>query len=253
MTECIHGLEGTQCDICFPSAAPAPTRRPAPARAPRTPATRTTASRSEGPRTTTRPTAAALVPSEVRVYHVLPISAIADVRTTGTLLPGTDDVLLSDLGRELRATADVGDGRSVASFVAFSVSPLSTRWLQVRSGAAEPVWSETARSLAPSDYVMLVTTLGALGETIVTDGDAAGTWTRFARTPDEVRRVLERIHDAEDVRASAEALAPAPVPFEAITLIGVANEPAKDRVRALLGSGAAHPRVAVYPPWFAAE
>jgi hypothetical protein len=35
-----------------------------------------------------------------------------------------------------------------------------------------------------------------------------------------------------------------------VTLIAVANEPAKDRVRSSLG-GRELPRIGVYPPWFA--
>ena len=52
-----------------------------------------------------------------------------------------------------------------------------------------------------------------------------------------------------------ELLAGASVPVSSIALIGVAHEPARDRVREILadawpsGSGAA-PKVAVYPPWF---
>ncbi|MES1211928.1 MAG: hypothetical protein ABUT11_00115, partial [Leifsonia sp.] len=59
-------------------------------------------------------------------------------------------------------------------------------------------------------------------------------------------------------------LAPPPVPFSAITLVGVANEPVRDQVRQLLAdAGVGHasngrsegaaPKVAVYPPWFQAE
>lgn len=251
MTECIHGLEGTQCDICFPSAAPDPIRRPATTRpAPRSTSTRPAASRP----TTSRPAAAAINPAEVRAYHMVPISALADIVDAGALDAETGAAaLLSDLGRELRSTAEVGDGRSVASFVSFSLSPDSTRWTQLRSGASEPTWSATARSIAPTDYAVLVTTLGALGEPVLTDGDAAGTWTRFARSADEVRRTLARLHDSDELRADAEALAPSPVPLEALTLIGVANEPAKERVRALVGALPRSPRVAVYPPWFAVD
>jgi hypothetical protein len=190
----------------------------------------------------------------VRAYHVVPISGLADIIDAGVLDAGAGaTALLSDLGKELRSTAEVGDGRSVASFVAFSLSPDSTRWSQLRAGASEPTWSATARSIAPTDYAVLVTTLGALGEPVLTDGDAAGTWTRFARSADEVHRMLGRLHDSDELRADAEALAPSPVSLDVLTLIGVANEPAKERVRALVSAMTRAPRVAVYPPWFAVD
>lgn len=203
---------------------------------------------------TSRPATAAINPKEVRAYHVVPISALADIIDRGAIEAETGAAaLLSDLGGELRSTAEIGDGRSVASFVAFSLSPESTRWAQLRSGASEPTWSATARSLAPAEYAVLVTTLGALGEFVLTDGDAAGTWTRFARSAEEVRHMLGRLHDVEELRADAEVLASGAVGLDALTLIGVAHEPAKERVRALVNGMPRAPRVAVYPPWFAVD
>jgi hypothetical protein len=49
---------------------------------------------------------------------------------------------------------------------------------------------------------------------------------------------------------AAEALSPVPVPLSSVALIGVANEPVRDRVREMLRGASATPRVAVYPPWF---
>ena len=52
--------------------------------------------------------------------------------------------------------------------------------------------------------------------------------------------------------AEAKQAAKDSVPFEAVQLIGVANEPQRDRVRALLDAAGVRTKVAVYPPWFAA-
>jgi hypothetical protein len=41
------------------------------------------------------------------------------------------------------------------------------------------------------------------------------------------------------------------LPFDAITLIGVANNKARDAVKDVLDSSVYTPRVAVFPPWFA--
>ena len=38
-----------------------------------------------------------------------------------------------------------------------------------------------------------------------------------------------------------------------VALIGVANEPVRDQVRALLSGTGFRPKVAVYPPWFVPE
>jgi len=49
----------------------------------------------------------------------------------------------------------------------------------------------------------------------------------------------------------AEVLVHDSVPFEAITLIGVAHEKARASVRLILAGSRFQPRVAVHPPWFA--
>ena len=140
---------------------------------------------------------------------------------------------------------------SVASRVAFYLSPDATLWNDVRSGAADEVrWSTAARRAAASDFVVLVSTIGALGaDVVVTDGDAAGTYTRFF-TGDAAQRAVERAHDSETVRVGAEVLGGSVVDFESIQLIGVANDPMRDRVRELVAIADAATKVSVYPPWF---
>jgi hypothetical protein len=67
----------------------------------------------------------------------------------------------------------------------------------------------------------------------------------FATTPSEVDGMLRRLHGTDQVR-DAEVLVKDSFAFDAVQLIGVANEPMRDRVRELVGDT----KVAVYPPWF---
>lgn len=247
MTECIHGLEGQQCDVCFPTKQP---ERPA-------------AARVAAPRRTSEvraPRASVAVRkrrpiTEERVYYVTHVSNLPGIVADGGVrADATPEVpLLSELGLELQRTAEVAPGRTADEFVPFALTPDSRSWLELRAGAHEPGWSAAARRSQPADYVFLISTLGALSEAIITDGDPAGSLTRFASTPDDVRRVLDRLSDDPELRAGAAALIDSDVPLSAIQLIGVANEPAKEKVRALLEGSGFRPRIAVYPPWFAVE
>jgi hypothetical protein len=65
-----------------------------------------------------------------------------------------------------------------------------------------------------------------------------------------VQRAVERAQDAETVRLGAEVLGGSAVGFESIQLIGVANDPMRDRVRELVAIADAATKVSVYPPWF---
>lgn len=47
-----------------------------------------------------------------------------------------------------------------------------------------------------------------------------------------------------------EVVADGPVPIEAVHVVGVASEPARDRVRGLLRGLDRPPRIVVHPPWF---
>lgn len=160
--------------------------------------------------------------------------------------------LSSDLARELRATAEAAPGEPVSGFVPWYLSPDATVWRELRDGAADPRWSTAARALAPADLVVLVSTVNALGSdspVVAADGDAAGTYTRFATDSDQVHRMLSRLHKTDDAR-DAEVLVKDTVPFDAVQLIGVANDPQRDRVRRLLQQAGLSTRVSVYPPWF---
>lgn len=192
---------------------------------------------------------------ELRVYHVTHLRNLPAILESGALVAGAEPVVdvSSDLARELRATAEVAPGSPVDRFVAFSLAPDSDTWAQLRGGAAEPRWSAAARASVPADFVVLVSTVAALGpDAVIADGDAAGTYTRFASGA-EAERMLVRLHDDPEARAAAEALAPDRVELSAIQLIGVAHEPARDDVRGMLAGSPFRPKVAVYPPWFAHE
>lgn len=268
MPECIHGLEIPLCDICYPKAVP---ERPRTARV-TTPRTSSVRSRSTSGATagTSTPRVAGASTSrksvnaaEQRVYHVTHIrnleKIVADAALSASATPVVD--VSSALTRELRLTATVpGVGSipgstvaSVAEFVPFYFAPDAVLWEELRGGAVDETrWSDAARRATAYDFVFLVTTVGRLGDSVViADGDAAGTYTRFA-SADGIQRMVERLHDDEESRRRAEALAPGSLPFGSVQLIGVANDRVRERVRELIGGTGSAPKVVVYPPWFQA-
>jgi ssDNA thymidine ADP-ribosyltransferase, DarT len=235
--ECIHGLEIPLCDSCFPKAV---IEKPKVARA---------SSRSPrvSPASTSRKS---LNTAAQRVYHVTHISNLESILATGALLADASPAVnvSTELTRELRTTAPVSSGGPmVADFVCFYLTPSATLWEQLREGAEDETrWSTAARTATSADFVFLVSTVEALGDgSIIADGDAAHSLTRFA-TGDSLTRMLERLHDSDDVQ-EAEALAVGPFPFESVQLIGVSNDRVRDRVKKLTAT-----KVAVYPPWFQA-
>ncbi len=244
MAECIHGFEGTLCDSCFPKTPIVKPRAVA--------STRTASAPRRGAGASAHKT---LNTRDMRVYHLTHVRNLPAIIAAGELRadarPEVD--LSSELARELRATAEVAPGSTVADHVAFLLAPDADVWSELRRGAAETRWSDAARRASSTDFVFLVTTVGALGEgVVVADGDAASTYTRFAMGEDS-SRMLTRLHGDDSGRAAAEVLAPSTVDFTAIQLVGVANEPARDAVRAALSHSGFSTKVAVYPPWFQGE
>ena len=240
--ECIHGLDGTQCDSCFPKKAPEK-----PIVAPRRTATRSIKS------STAAPSVQQANVATQRVYHLTHSSNLAAIIESGELRAGVIPALdiSSELTRDLRRTAEVAPGTSVADHVPFFLSPNAALWNDLRLGIYGPHWSAAARTAALTDFVMLVSDLGSLGpEAVLTDSDAAGSLTRFAPMSDTGERMLRRLHSEEDALLDAEVLSPAAVPLSSISLIGVPNDRARDSVRALLKGSTFSPKVAVYPPWF---
>ncbi len=257
MAECIHGFEDGMCDICFPRKAPEPVVTVA------APATR------GGTRVTARaarrvPGAPAGVSAKLppfasrRFYHVTPLPNLESILLDGELRPFasgvTPDVdVAAPLARELRAHADVGDGRHVDEFVPFIASPDADRWAELRTGAEEPHWSAAARSLTALDYAVLVAVGRDLGtDIVVADGDADAPVTRFT-IDDPVKGISQASRRDPDL-LGVEVLAPGSVPMTSVNLIAVANEPARARVRRMFADvEGAPPRVVVHPPWFVAE
>ncbi|MGT2427344.1 DarT ssDNA thymidine ADP-ribosyltransferase family protein [Amnibacterium kyonggiense] len=260
MAECIHGFDEGMCDICFPRTAPEPVVTAAAStrtavRAPRVAPTRPATRRAAG--------TAAGVPAKVppfttrRLYHVTPLVNLESIlldgelrSVAGGLEPDLD--VAAALVRQLRAHADVGDGRYVDEFVPFSASPDAERWVELRSGAEEPHWSAAARALGAADYAVLVAVGRDLGQDlVVADADAAAPGTRFA-LGDAARGVAAAGRVDPDLIA-AEVLVPGPVPLSAVNLIAVANEPARARVRRMFADvDGVPPKVVVHPPWFVA-
>jgi hypothetical protein len=251
MAECIHGFDEGLCDICFPKAAPV---RPVASRV-SSRATGTTARRE--PRASAAPRVRTPAPAllDQRVYHVTHVSNLASILADGALVapalasPSVD--VSSALTRELRQTAEVTGGGSVAEYVPFYLAPDADGWVELREGAEQPRWSAAARAAVPTDFVLLVSTVRALGEVSLADGDAAGTYTRFA-SGEAVLGMLDRLHGSSTL-AGAEALVRESVPLDAVQLVGVASDPVRDRVRGLLHDAGRSTKVVVYPPWFVGE
>lgn len=254
--ECIHGFESGLCDVCAPRRPAEPRRAASAPRASRGPATR---SSTPGRAGLTAPRASRVPPfdpSQHRVFHVTHRDTLEWILDDGALRAGAEAPvdLSTPLIRELRASAPAGPERSVADCVAFALSDQASWWRDLREGALDRSrWSEAARAARPADLVVLVARLGDLPGAVVTDADAASAVARLARTPEEIARTLARAR-AGSGALDGEALVPGDVPFESVVLVGVANEPARDRVRELLAAaGHGDVRVALSPEWLLAE
>ncbi len=287
--ECIHGLEGGHCALCFPKAAPeivaaVPAPRASRAKASRAPSLRS----SPSPRTVTlggpKPAVATRVAGtakavadnvgEQRIYHVTHSRNLAGILESGALLADTSEAwtvrpvvdISSAPNRDARRSALVsGDGSaSVAGYVPFFLSPNARLWDGLLTGTADPRLSVDAHTAEIFDFVILVSTVKKLRDAqaaaedaadaavAVTDGDAAGALTRIGATPEASDSLLRRLRaDAEsDVILRAELLVAETFPFDLVTLVGVANDKVRDEVRGILAASAHKPKVAVYPPWF---
>ena len=191
MAECIHGFDEGLCDVCYPRTQAPPPRvtRPAATRAPRTGAATRVAAVSAAPATLRLPGR--------RVHHVTHLRTLESIALDGELradaVPDVD--VSSATTRELRASATVPDGRSVASFVAFHLAQDSTRWEELRGGAVGAHWSDAARAARPTDFVIISVPVDALGDDVVfADGDAAAVATRFAAGVEAGTQALRRLH-----------------------------------------------------------
>lgn len=253
--ECIHGLDAGLCDICFPKARPVvevvatPTRR-IPASQP--------LSRARSKRATALLDAKPVDVGEQRIYHVTHVSNLEAILAAGSLLasatPATD--ISAPAQREARRSTPVAgmDGPTVAEFVPFFLSPNASIWDSLRTGTADSRISTDIAGEEPAEFVILVSTVKAVvdsdAHSVVSDGDAAHVLTRFAATPEANERMLRKLRKDEDSIVGAEYLVKDAVPFALVTLIGVAHDRARDKVKAILKGSKYSPKVSVYPPWF---
>jgi hypothetical protein len=174
------------------------------------------------------------------------------------------DISTPETREARRATAVAGTDLSVAHFVPFFLSPTATIWQGIITGAKDPRLSADAKRAAASDFVLLISTVKALvanhatdEETptspyVVTDGDAAGATTRFGVTLPDADALLRRMRADEESKLieRAELLVAGSVAFDQIMLVGVANDRARDAVKAILQEASYSVKAVVYPPWF---
>lgn len=245
--ECIHGLDQALCDVCTPKpvpkaevGAPKVVRRRAPVARPRVAGT----------------AGASVARGDHRVYHVTHISNLEGILAAGALLSDSQHpqprVDISSAGnREERRSVTVGE-RTVADFVPFFVNPDSAMWQGIRASMPDPRLASEVRAMAPAEFVVLVSTPDKAGsDCAVAVGDAADAGTRFATSRESAWRELGRLRADEELSASAEFLVHERVPVDAVTLIGVANDRARNEVRDVLGAAGFSTKVSIYPPWFA--
>lgn len=213
---------------------------------------------------------------EQRIYHVTHVRNLPAIIESGALLADASealatrpdiDISTTDTRTARRAALVAGDGSArVAEYVPFFLSPNAAIWDSVRSGSADPRLTLDALGSTAGDFVILVSTVTTVltgradmiaadeASVTITDGDAAGTLTRFATTPagaDRMLRLLRANPDSEALQ-NAELLVAGEVPFNLITLVGVTNDKVRDLVKPLFAGSAFRPKVVVYPPWFLA-
>jgi hypothetical protein len=246
VVECIHGLDKALCDLCTPKPVPK-----IEASAPKVVRPRSSAkSRVAG---AAGPTIQSV---DQRIYHVTHIRNLESIVQSGCLLSSAQGAsptvdISSPENREERRVASI-DGEPVAGFVPFFVSPDAALWRDIRSSVPDPRLAPAVRETSPAEYVVLVTTIGKAGrdDSVVATGDAADAGSRFATTPEQATRELARMRGDEDLLGRAELLVRDRLPFDAVTLIGVANDRARNEVRDILAATEFTTKVSVYPPWF---
>ncbi|MCU1414109.1 MAG: hypothetical protein JWN80_1449 [Microbacteriaceae bacterium] len=244
--ECIHGFEAGLCDTCYPKPVPVVVATAT-----------TTTTRSRTATTTSRASASSRADHKVgeqRIYHVTHIDNLPLIIESNAVLAGQLPAvdISSTENRAARRDTPVGDDTVVADYIPFFLSPNSSVWAALREQLADPRLSPEARDIPPAEFVILVSTVKVAStmEIAVANGDAANTFTRIANTPDTNDRALRGLRADDDAILGAELLVRGAFPFEQVSLVGVANDRARDAVKQVLQLAAHEPKVAVYPPWF---
>ncbi|MCI2957938.1 DUF4433 domain-containing protein [Agromyces atrinae] len=258
--ECIHGFDDGLCAICFPPPEPVKAEPVARVRTTRAPGASSTPRSRPASRTPGAPARPPVRVNDQRLYHVTHIDnlagileaggVLADVSAANAATPAID--VSSSLQREVRRQT-IADGRAIAEFVPFHLTPDGSTWAAIRTNEGDSRLTDAAVELSATDFVVLVAAIAGIGDDyVVTDRDAADPDARVSTSEDEARRLLVRLigDDESDAILEAELLIHEAVPLDSFTVIGVANDKVRDVVRdALRGSGHSL-RVVVYPPWF---
>lgn len=263
MVECIHGLDLALCDSCSPKP-DAVDVKPAPRKRALAPASL----RSPAPNTPPAPKPVILRNRmddvrEQRIYHVTHVKNLPGILADGFIFADASDEWTSrpvvDVSsadtRDARRSIEVA-GRPLSAFVPFYLSPDARVWEGMRAGTADPRLSPEVRALPASEYVILVSAVRSVPEetaVVVSDGDAANSFSTFGDDKDGSERMLRslRITDELERIRSAELLVEGSFPVGDITVIGVAHHGARDQVREIVDASDYLPKVSVYPPWFA--
>jgi hypothetical protein len=253
------------CDACFPKAQPAEAAVAVKTRQHKVPSG--TARRSSAPRVIDDV-------SQQRIYHLTHIRNLPAILTAGGLVADAApevDISSPDARISRRTITVDDDGETVASYVPFFLSPLSDVWNAIRFGSPDPRLA-VDDGIVASDFILLVSSFSTIdGESIViADGDAAHPLTRFATTREAGERTLRKLRVGENrvgdkasgaapgeeesgAIRSAELLVKDSLDLEHISLIAVANDRAKNAVKALLTPAGYSTRISIHPPWFARE
>lgn len=269
--DCKHGFPLAMCAECRPRAVP---DRPAAAQSgtargtvgrqtPRRAAPSSSiarVSRATPGRDASPSLGAPIDPATIRVWRAVAVVDLANTVAVGSLRPdagpGSGAGSGSDSGAGARSGSDSGTdsgaGRE-ADTVSFFLAPEAALGVTVPVENAGAAWR-------PSDWVILGLSVGEvlaacedpteqsarstlassfqaeLGDSLAAGWSAVaarlGAWYRY-RPPQHPPGAVLRVA--------------ASVPWTAVTVVAVPHDPARDRVRALVGPAV---RVAVHPPWF---
>jgi len=204
-----------------------------------------------------------------RIYHVTHVENLVGILADGAVRARAAVPMRADPHVDIASVADADArasttvaGRPATAFVPFFLTPDARLWGDLRSGADEPRLLPRATRPVASEFVVLVASIGdALGSAsadpsdlavAVTDDDVAGQTSKVETGIDGVERMIRSlIADPEQNRLpTAELLLADALPFSAVSVVGVANVPMRERVKGLLAAAGHRTRVSAHSPWF---